>query len=189
MFWLWKNEVRTICVYFRLPKNDDWSQMSTMYLIKCSATKPSEQTIKICRWVVYYIATPTAILPNSSMVRLNVEVFAEGKIGPAVFFFLPWFAVAMLLLPIIIFSVTLLSSMTPIWGKSNNLTLAKSLLLLLQDSLFNAIQIQNLTSRRTNEDPLIVWHEDYSINPVWRGIRKQEKCSSLEQPNGNFYQT
>ena len=34
--------------------------------------------------------------------------------GPAVFFFLPWFAVAMLLLPIIIFSVTLLSSMTPI---------------------------------------------------------------------------
>ena len=54
---------------------------------------------------------------------------------------------------------------------------------------FNAIQIQNLTSRRTNEDPLIVWHEDYSINPVWHGIGKQEKCSSLEQPSGNFYQT
>ena len=36
--------------------------------------------------------------------------------GPAVVFFLPWFAVVMfmLLLPIGIFSVTLLSSMTPI---------------------------------------------------------------------------
>ena len=27
------------------------------------------------------------------------------------------------------------------------------------------------------------------FNPVWHGIRKQEKCSSLEQPRGNFYKT
>ena len=27
------------------------------------------------------------------------------------------------------------------------------------------------------------------LNPVWYGIGKQEKCSSLDQPRGNFYRT
>ena len=27
------------------------------------------------------------------------------------------------------------------------------------------------------------------FNPVWHGIENQEKCSSLEQPKGNFYKT
>ena len=59
-----KNQVATIGVYFRLPKNDDWPQMSTTYLIKCCALRnlPS-QTIKPRRWVVNYTAALTTILP------------------------------------------------------------------------------------------------------------------------------
>ena len=27
------------------------------------------------------------------------------------------------------------------------------------------------------------------VNPLWHGIGKQEKCSSLEQQRGNFHET
>ena len=45
------------------------------------------------------------------------------------------------------------------WGKPNNFTVVNSLILLLQGT-----SMQFISKLTTNEDPLTVWHADYSIN-------------------------